>query len=122
MDFKETLTGMVQAVDGAQYCTLVGYDGIEVDRFGCAQKTFDPGTLLVEYCAAFSNTLRGLNSTEQESLGAVEDLVLCNQKLTTVFRPLTDEYMVVMIMKSEALVGKARFVLRTQAPLLTAEL
>ncbi|MBN1962285.1 MAG: tetratricopeptide repeat protein [Deltaproteobacteria bacterium] len=109
MGFREHIQHIVDATPGAVACTIMGFDGIAIDTYQVGGIEIDLPTLLVEYSSA-TQQLRH-NST-QSFTGPLVEMLIRGELMTTVFRLLTDEYFLAVVLKPSALIGKARYLMR----------
>ena len=107
MSFREHLQQVVQNVDGAVACALMGVDGIEVDSHHLDLPGLDVRTLLVEYSSLFRAAHQAAAAQEA---GAVTELSVQSERL------------LVVALQPDGNFGKARFMMRVTAPKLLAEL
>ena len=119
MSFSAHLEQVLKQVEGAVACSVMGFDGYSVDT----QTSKDPGVdleaLLVEYGTMLTKireTAKGLQA------GSVSEVVINTDKLTTIARPLTPQYYLVLALSPDGNFGKGRYALRIAAPKVTAEL
>ncbi len=119
MSFRELLQQVVQNVDGAVACALMGVDGIEVDSVLQEEVGLDVRTLLVEYSSLFRAAREAAAAHEA---GGVAELSVQSERLLVVARLVSPEYFMVVALKPDGNFGKARFMLRVTAPKLLAEL
>ena len=122
MSFREHLEQVCRDVDGAIGCSLMGVDGIEVDTHlsGAGQdELVDLKSLLVEYSAVFRSAREAAAAHEA---GGVAELAISTEKVTAVARQVSPEYFMVVALRPEGNLGKARFLLRITAPKLGSEL
>jgi predicted regulator of Ras-like GTPase activity (Roadblock/LC7/MglB family) len=119
MSFREHLEQVCRNVDGAVACSLMGVDGIEVDTHLTDGEGIDVKSLLVEY----SGVLRSAReAAEAHEAGGVAEIAIATDKLLAVVRLVTAEYFMVVALRPEGNIGKARYLLRVTAPKLKAEL
>ena len=119
MAFREHLQEVCQKVEGAIACSLMGADGIEVDTHVNEGAEVDFRTLLVEY----SGLLRSAReAAENNQAGGVDEVSVSTEKLVAVARVVSPEYFMVVALRPDGNIGKARFYLRVTAPKLLAEL
>jgi predicted regulator of Ras-like GTPase activity (Roadblock/LC7/MglB family) len=121
MAFREHLQEVCRGVDGAVACSLMGMDGIEVDTHVQAPPVggVDMPSLLVELTAV----LRGARDAAQaHQVGGVTEFSVGTERLVTVGRLVSPEYFMVVALRPEANLGKARYLLRVTAPRVLAEL
>jgi predicted regulator of Ras-like GTPase activity (Roadblock/LC7/MglB family) len=120
MSFLSHLKNVVEQVDGALACSVMGFDGIPVE-------THEVGTVddvelnhtWVEYANLLSQ-LKG--AAELLKTGGVQEISVNAEKVVTLMRLVTDEYFLVLAMKPTANYGKGRYALRIAAPKVKAEL
>jgi predicted regulator of Ras-like GTPase activity (Roadblock/LC7/MglB family) len=114
MGFREHLEKICGSIDGAVASSVMGFDGIAVDTVEKAgAEGVDLGGLLVEYANILSQVRSAAGMLQT---GGVLELMISTDKLSTLARPLTPEYFLVVALMPEANVGKARYILRVTAP------
>lgn len=124
MSFLPHLEAVVNQVEGAIACSVMGFDGIAVETHQAPALVNDAAdvdlqTAWVEY----ANLLAQLkNQAESMKTGGVAELSVNTEKLITVMRLVTPEYFVVLAMKPSGNYGKGRYLLRLAAPKLKADL
>ena len=117
--FKQYLQKALHGVDGADACILMGLDGIPIDAVfsrGDKEAFHNLGT---EYSTAVA---RVVDSLKMANEGGLKELTVFTSNRTVVARVLTEEYLVLLFLKSNGNSGKARFVLRILAPRLIKEM
>jgi predicted regulator of Ras-like GTPase activity (Roadblock/LC7/MglB family) len=119
MGFREHLQDVVDRVDGAIACSLMGLDGIEVDTLVQEEGGLDLRNLLVEYSSLFR---LARDAAETHRAGELAELSIQTGSLLTVARLVTPEYFMVVALRPDGNFGKARYMLRVTAPKLRAEL
>ncbi|MFL5321394.1 MAG: roadblock/LC7 domain-containing protein [Myxococcaceae bacterium] len=121
MSFLTHLESVVNQVDGAIACSVMGFDGIAVETHqkGAESESLELQSAWVE----FANVLTQVRSaTETLKTGKVQELSINTENLVTVMRLVTPEYFLVLALKPEGNYGKGRYVLRVTAPKIQAEL
>ncbi|AFE06841.1 hypothetical protein NR800_19560 [Corallococcus interemptor] len=120
MAFRTHLEAVVNQVDGALACSVMGFDGISVETFQKDEATeLDVSGTWVEY----ANLLTQLkNAAESLKTGTVTEVSVNSEKVLTVMRLLTPEYFLVLALRADGNFGKGRYVLRVTAPQVKAEL
>ena len=119
MSFREHLRHVVENVDGAVACVLMGADGIEVDGHVGEDPGLDLPTLLIEYSSLFRAATQAAAAQEA---GGVTELSVQSERLLVVARLVSPEYFMVVALEPDGNFGKARFMMRVTAPKLLAEL
>ncbi|MBU8895969.1 hypothetical protein DRW03_05080 [Corallococcus sp. H22C18031201] len=121
MSFRTHLESVVNQVDGALACSVMGFDGISVETFQKdeAVEDLDLSGAWVEY----ANLLTQLkNAAEALKTGAVTEVSINSEKVLTIMRLVSPEYFLVLALSAEGNYGKGRYVLRVTAPKVRAEL
>jgi predicted regulator of Ras-like GTPase activity (Roadblock/LC7/MglB family) len=119
MTFREHLERICSSVEGTVAASIMGFDGIAVDTFErSAGAGVDVSSMLVEY-ANILNQVRTASGVLQS--GGVRELIISTDKLTTISRPLTADYFLVLALAPDGNWGKARYVMRVTAPEVQAE-
>jgi predicted regulator of Ras-like GTPase activity (Roadblock/LC7/MglB family) len=111
---------VVNQVDGALACSVMGFDGISVETF---QKDEAGELELNGAWVEYANLLTQLkNAADVLKTGAVTELSVNSEKVLTIIRLVSPEYFLVLALKAEGNYGKGRYVLRVTAPKVRAEL
>jgi predicted regulator of Ras-like GTPase activity (Roadblock/LC7/MglB family) len=118
MGFREHLQDICEGVEGAVACSVMGFDGISIDTHEASVGDLDVSSLLVEYTTLL-NQVRSAAGVLQS--GGVKELVVATDRLTTLARPLNDEYYLLLALTPEGNWGKARYLMRVTAPKVQAE-
>jgi predicted regulator of Ras-like GTPase activity (Roadblock/LC7/MglB family) len=120
--FRESITKLVERLDGGVAGVMMGFDGITLDMYakgGYDGALPDIQTLAMEFAHIISQTRRTLQSLDA---GALEEFTLRAEALTLVVRVLTQEYFLACAVLPSGSVGKARYLMRVTAPALRADL
>jgi predicted regulator of Ras-like GTPase activity (Roadblock/LC7/MglB family) len=118
MAFREHLERICSKAEGTVAASIMGFDGIAVDTYERSDASVDVSSMLVEY-ANILNQVRTAAGVLQS--GTVRELIISTDKLTTISRPLTADYFLVLALAPDANWGKARFMMRVTAPEVQAE-
>ena len=116
MTFREYVQQIVDTTPGAQACTIMGFDGIAIDTYQVTGD-LDVATLLIEYTATLQQAWDA-----QTQAGVLNEMVFFGSQRIALVHRLTEEYFIAVILASDGLVGKARFLIRIAAPPLVKEL
>ncbi|HVG64085.1 MAG TPA: hypothetical protein VNA24_36315 [Hyalangium sp.] len=120
MSFRSHLESVVNQVDGALACSVMGFDGISVETY---QKDEAGELELNGAWVEYANLLTQLkNAADVLKTGAVTELSVNSEKVLTIIRLVSPEYFLVLALKAEGNYGKGRYVLRVTAPKVRAEL
>ncbi|MDC0709773.1 hypothetical protein POL68_14975 [Stigmatella sp. ncwal1] len=120
MSFRAHLESVVNQVDGALACSVMGFDGISVETYQKDDAAeLELGGAWVEY----ANLLTQLkNAAEVLKTGVVTELSVNSDKVLTLIRMVSPEYFLILALRAEGNYGKGRYVLRVTAPKVRAEL
>lgn len=110
--FKEVLQEVVDGTEGGVAGVLMGYDGIAVDQYSSATTNFDVESVGMEYSVVLRNIVQ---AAQMLQAGTTNEISIKTTRLTTLIRPLSDEYFVAVTLQPGGNLGKARFLLRTRA-------
>ncbi len=120
MSFLTHLESVVNQVDGALACSVMGFDGIAVETH--QQESVDDVELQNSWIE-YANIVTQLRSAaELLRTGEVSEVSINTDKVVTLMRMITQEYFLVLALKPEGNYGKGRYVLRITAPKVKAEL
>jgi predicted regulator of Ras-like GTPase activity (Roadblock/LC7/MglB family) len=120
MSFRQHLQDVCQGVEGAVACSLMGFDGIEVDRWVVAEL---PPVGLQSFLVEYSGVLRTLReAAEANEAGELSEMSVRTDRLVTVARVVSPDYFMAVALQPEGNQGKARYLLRIAAPKVKAEL
>jgi predicted regulator of Ras-like GTPase activity (Roadblock/LC7/MglB family) len=119
--FRESIEKLLNGIEGAVSCALMGFDGITVDISSKEAAAGGPDiqTLSMEFAHLIAQARRTLESVEG---GALEEFTLRTDKLTLVVRLLTPEYFLACAILPNGNLGRARYLMRLSAPTLRADL
>ena len=120
MAFREHLQRIVDSTPGAVASTLMGFDGIAIDTYQVGESDFDVASLLIEYAAAVQHVRKSADTIP--NVGHVDEVEIAATHLVAMMRPVTEEVFLGVVLRRNALTGKARYLMRLSAPLLAKEL
>ena len=118
--FQEILKGVIEETPGAIAGVVMGYDGITVDSY--ASPAGDLPTVEavgMEFSVILSQVR---TATQMLETGTPEGLTIRSSSMVTVFHMLNDRYFAALTLDPGGNPGKARYLLRVQAPRLREEL
>ena len=111
--FKETLREVVEGTEGGIAGVLMDYEGFAVETFSRDDAEIDIQTVGMELSVVLKDVRR---AAEQLDAGSMREFMFQSEKLSTVVRTLTGEYVVALAMAPQGNHGKGRFLLRIAAP------
>ena len=119
MSIRDTLTGIVENVEGALAAIIMAYDGIAIDEITVPQAEFDLQLLTVEYATVLKEIKR---SVEVLRVGEMEEVAITTGQLLVLMRVLNEELFMVLILSRDGNLGKGRYLLRLKSYNLAREL
>ncbi len=119
MSFRTHLESVVNQVDGALACSVMGFDGISVETHQKEEAAdLDLNGTWVEY----ANLLGQLRqAAEALKTGEVQEVSVNSERVLTLMRLISPEYFLILALRADGNYGKGRYVLRVIAPKIRAE-
>jgi predicted regulator of Ras-like GTPase activity (Roadblock/LC7/MglB family) len=117
--FKEALREIVDRTEGGIAGLLMDSKGIPLDSYAREGAPFDITTIGVEYGILLGSIKK---AAEMLEAGAANEVAISTEKMITIIRMLGPEYFLALAITPEGNFGKGRFLMRTAAPKLLAEL
>ncbi|PRP96495.1 hypothetical protein ENSA5_35710 [Enhygromyxa salina] len=115
----EILRKIVEGTPGAKGAILMGFDGIAVEQWLQPDSDTDIESMAMEFSFRFLELRDAANSLE---MGTISDITLKAEYGTVLVRVLSQEYFVTVLLENAAHMGKGRWMLRSQAKALSADL
>ena len=119
MSLRDTLSEIVQKVEGSLAAVIMASDGIPIDEAVVNMNGLDLQLLTVEYATVLKEVKR---SIELLGVGDTEELCITSGQLCVVIRVLSDELFIVLILNRNGNLGKGRYMLRLRSDDVTQEL
>ena len=119
MPFRETLKGIVDAVEGGLGAVFMGYDGIAIAEYFVAESGFDLHLMAVGYTSVMKEVKR---TVEVLKAGELEELSIATERATIIVRAVTDELFVFLVLARDGNAGRGRFLVRRAVSGLRQEL
>lgn len=112
MPLKPILKSMLEQVDGSYAAMLMGYDCIAIDEVHQGEPGFDVQMMTIEYATVIKDIRR---SIEVIGAGSMEEMTITTRDSCVIVRMVSPELFAAFVMNKAANLGKARYVLRTNA-------
>lgn len=117
MDFKDTLTGLLESIDGSIAGFFCGIDGIGVENV-----TYAPGIEPVLTEVELTTVLKVVNDVANNlKTGAVVRLILETEKMNFIIEQFNPDYFLCVLLKPDGNVGRGRIELKKLAKELRRE-
>jgi len=117
--FKDALREIVEQTDGGIAGLLMDSSGIALETYTKDGAPFDITTVGVEFSVVLGQIKR---AAEMLDAGTANEISVGTDKMITVIRMLKDSYFLALAMSPDGNFGKGRYLMRTAAPKLIAEL
>ena len=119
--FREVLSDVVDRTEGGLAALVMGMDGIAVESYvrESASEPLEVENIGMEFSVILKDIRK---ATELVDAGVAREVTIQGEKLTTVIRLINEEYFVAIALRPDGNYGKARYLLRTGATKLAAEL
>ena len=117
--FGEILREVVEQTEGGLASVLMGFDGIPVETYNSDGVALNVETIGAEYSAVLGQVRQ---AAEMLELGDAHEVAVQAENMTTIIRLINHEYFIAMAVAPNGNFGKARYLLRVQAPRLLENL
>lgn len=119
MIFNEIVENAVKNTPGALAGLLMGLDGISLANYVKPGSNVEMEVVGVEYATLLAEIRKACDILES---GDVHEFTVSTDKMVVVVRSVSKDYFLAMALTPDGNIGKARFVLRVQAPKVQKEL
>ena len=109
----------MDGAEGGIASLVMDSSGIALDSYSKDDAPFDINMIGIEFSVVVNSIKR---ATEMLEAGEAREVAVNTEKMTTIIRMLGDAYFLTLTIKPEGSLGKARFLMRTAAPKLLADL
>jgi len=116
---RDTLQKIIDSTPGAKSAILMGFDGITVEHVYAEGVDEDAESMAMEFSFRFVE-LR--NAAESLEMGSLSDITLKAEYGTLLVHCLNSEYFLALFLADAKSFGKGRWMLRSSASSLIAEL
>jgi|SRR5579883_2964416 len=117
--FKDALKELVEKTDGGIAGIVMDSEGIALDSYARDDAPFDINVIGIEFGVILGSVKR---AAEQLEAGTASEVAIGTDKMITLIRALGQTYFLALAMKPDGNFGKGRYLMRTTAPKLMAEL
>jgi predicted regulator of Ras-like GTPase activity (Roadblock/LC7/MglB family) len=117
--FKDALRDIVDRTDGGLAGIVMDSSGIPVETYSREGSPLDINAIGVEFGTLLGSIKR---AAEMLEAGGAKEVAITTDKMIAVIRMLNESYFLAIAMTPDANMGKGRFLMRTAAPRLAAEL
>ena len=119
MTFIQSLTEIVDRIEGCAGAVILGIDGIPIERYmPDLDPEMDLDLVATELTTLLRHSMRVAADTE---LGGMRETMFNTDRQTFLLRPITEDYFLLLALNPGGNVGRARFELRKVQLALEAE-
>ena len=119
MGFLETLTNVVDRIEGCAAAVILGIDGIPIER---QVRDLDPALDLDLVATEFTTLVRrSMRTASDTALGELREIVFVTEVMTFLVRPITSDYFLLLALTPGGNIGRARYELRKAQLAMEAE-
>lgn len=109
MTFQEVLAKVVDSTPGARGAVMMGSDGIPVEEYRVEGASLDLPTIAVEFQRVLEEARKVATLLGTKGGGALQEVILETDRQQLLFRPIDDEYYLVVVLDRTGFLGKARY-------------
>lgn len=113
MGFKKILQALVEENIGALGGVIMGYDGIAIEEFTSASTELDVPTMAVEYASVLKEIKRTVGVLKT---GELQEVSIIADNCIVLVRGVSDEFFIALVLAADGNFGKARYLLKREAP------
>lgn len=117
--FKETLRDLVENTEGGLAGLLMDSSGITLESYAKGDSPFDINAIGIEFGVVIGQIKR---AAEMLEAGNANEIAVGTDRLITIIRTLGETYFLALALTPSGNFGKGRYLMRTAAPKLMAEL
>jgi len=107
MTFREILQKLVDQTPGARGAAVVDADGIALDEYAAAAQDLDLAGIAVEFQGVLGQASKVAGSVFGGA--ALRELILCAGDQQLLLRRIDDEFFLIVALRRDAILGKARY-------------
>jgi predicted regulator of Ras-like GTPase activity (Roadblock/LC7/MglB family) len=117
--FQDELREIVDKTEGGIASLVMDAEGIAVESYTRPDAPFDITTIGIEFGVVLGSIKRAAESLEA---GKPQEVAIGTDKMIAIIRTLGESYFLAVAIRPDGNFGKGRFLMRTAAPKLLAEL
>jgi predicted regulator of Ras-like GTPase activity (Roadblock/LC7/MglB family) len=117
--FRDALREIVDKTEGGVAGLIMDSEGIAVESYTREGAPFDITTIGIEFGVVLGSIKRAAESLEA---GRAHEVAIGTDRVVTLIRTLGESYFLAVAVRPDGNLGKGRYLMRTAAPKLLAEL
>jgi predicted regulator of Ras-like GTPase activity (Roadblock/LC7/MglB family) len=117
--FRDALREIVDKTEGGLAGLIMDSEGIAVESYAREDAALDITTIGIEFGVVLGSIKRAAESLDA---GKAHEVAIGTDRMTAIIRTLGDSYFLAIAMRPDGNFGRGRYLMRTAAPKLLAEL
>ncbi len=110
--FRDVLAGIIDPTPGALAGAVMCEDGIAIEEYRKSDTQVDLNAVTVEFQRVLAQATKVAGALYGESDGGLEELMLRTAGHQLLFRIIDDEHFLVIALRHDGMLGKARYLSR----------
>jgi len=115
--FAETLKDIATKLEDADAILLMGLDGLPIEKI-VTNDALNIELLIAEFTTILRNTMQ---TSKEVQAGNLQEFLILADHMTLLLKAITEEYFLLMILRPDANLGRARFELKKAKYILEKE-
>jgi predicted regulator of Ras-like GTPase activity (Roadblock/LC7/MglB family) len=107
--FEDTLSNAFKRMDGAILCAVIDEEGIPVASYPHESESSEASELVLQVLNELKQTI---NLIKENNFGNTEEILIKTDRYILLIKPLNANYFLVSVLKTDAISGKARYILK----------
>jgi len=107
--FEDILTNAFKRMDGAILCAVIDEEGLPVASYPLENENSEASELILQILNELKQTI---SLIKENNFGNTEEITIKTDKYILIIKPLTESYFLASVLSTDAISGKARYVLR----------
>lgn len=117
--FEEILSGAFKRMDRAVLCALIDEEGIPVASYPAGSENTEASELILQVLNELKETISLLR---ENNFGETREISINTDRYILLIKPLKGSYFLASVLNTDAITGKARYILRIIEDDIKAEL
>ncbi len=107
--FEDILSNAFRRIDGAILCAVIDEEGIPVASYPQENENPEATELILQVLNELKQTI---NLLRENNFGTTEEISIKTSRYILLIKPLNESYFLVSVLTTDAISGKARYILR----------
>ncbi|MGB9600573.1 MAG: roadblock/LC7 domain-containing protein [Myxococcota bacterium] len=107
--FEELLSNAFKRMDGAILCAVIDEEGIPVASYPRENENSEASELILQVLNELKQTI---NLISENNFGNTQEILIKTDRYILIIKPLKENYFLVSVLSTDAISGKARYILK----------